>query len=127
MIDLLLGHQIGTMSKAYKETEYEKVKETYAQIEPKLSLSNNGNGNHKKISELEETISQLSKEDLSHKTALEVMTKKAMELEEKSRELEAKLQRFEGSQNSMQKMTDDRLATLEKILKVKPKYKVDIT
>lgn len=131
VVDFWLGHEIGSMGEAYKKKDLESLTKIYAEVEPKLSLSNNGNGNHKKIQELEETISQLSKEDLSHKTALEIMTKKAMELEEKSMELEAEVQRLKGSQNMMKDefgYMGDRLVTLEKMLKVKPpKTKVMLT
>lgn len=81
IVDFLLGHSIGTMSEAYKKTDFEKLREMYIQIEPKLSIGN-GNNNHTRIETLENTIIQLQKDSLAYKTTSETLTKKLVELEE---------------------------------------------
>jgi predicted nuclease with TOPRIM domain len=104
IVDFLLGHEIGTMAQAYKKTDYEKVKEMYAQIEPKLSLGNS-NGNHTKIEALEETITQIQKENMAHQTALDVMTNKTIEFEEENKELKNKYNEVESNIKGLERLT----------------------
>jgi len=106
IVDFLLGHEIGTMAEAYKKTEYEKVREIYAQIEPKLSLSNNGNGNHLALRQLE---------------------KENKELKETIQGLQARINALQQNLNKTIEDSDERLSVIEKKLKIKPRIIKEFT
>jgi len=112
IVDFLLGHEIGSMSEAYKRTDFEKVKEMYAQNEPKLSIGNNGNGNGR-IREIQEENKELRKQ-----------------IEQSSKTITVLLEKIDRLENGLNKMiadTDERFTVIEDKLKIKHKIIKEFT
>ena len=116
IVDFLLGHEIGTMAQAYKKTDYEKVREMYAQTEPKLSLGN-GNGNRTKIEELKESIIQIQKDSLAYKTASEILAQKTIEMENRVSLLGEEAHKMEEQKRVEIEGLQKRVAELEQQVK----------
>ena len=106
IVDLWLGHEIGEMSKAYKNAKFEDVKHLYLEKEVFISISTGGELEEKLRAELDDTSRQLQ-------TLVNGLATENVELKTNMMYLETTVDTLSRKNSELERKYEDRATSLE--------------